>query len=249
MSDVKRVALVTGASSGIGKTCATELAKEGYIVIINYYPVPPCEADANNVVKEIESIGGQAKAMGCDVTDSAAVTKMVDDIAKEYGRIDVLVNNAGITRDGLLIRMSDEDWEKVVATNFNSVFYVTRPVAKVMMKQRSGNIVNMASITGVYGNAGQANYASTKAGVIGFTKTIAKELASRGIVANAVAPGFIETPMTEKLGTEKIGQIAENIPLKRLGKPEDIADVVKFLSKPNLYITGQVIGVDGGLVI
>jgi len=246
MSEVKRVALVTGASSGIGKVCATELAKEGYIVIINYYPVPPCEADANNVVKEIESEGGQAKAMGCDVTNSAAVTTMVDDIVKEFGRIDVLVNNAGITRDGLLIRMSDDDWEKVVATNFNSVFYVTRPVAKVMMKQRSGNIVNMASITGVYGNAGQANYASTKAGVIGFTKTIAKELASRGIVANAVAPGFIETPMTEKLDKEKI---AENIPLKRLGKPEDIADVVKFLSRPNLYITGQVIGVDGGLVI
>lgn len=246
MSDVKRVALVTGASSGIGKVCATELAKEGYIVIVNYYPAPPCEADANNVVKEIETAGGRAKAIGCDVTDSNAVNSMVNEIAGEFGRIDVLVNNAGITRDGLLIRMSDEDWEKVVATNFNSVFYVTRPVAKVMMKQRSGNIINMASITGVYGNAGQANYASTKAGVIGFTKTIAKELASRGITANAIAPGFIETPMTEKLDKEKI---AENIPLKRLGKPEDIADAAVFLAKPNSYITGQVIGVDGGLVI
>lgn len=246
MSDVKRVALVTGASSGIGKVCAQELAKEGCTVIINYYPVPPCEADANNVVKEIEAAGGKAKAIGCDVTDSSAVGNMVDEIVKEFGRIDVLVNNAGITRDGLLIRMSDDDWEKVVATNFNSVFYVTKPVAKVMMKQRSGNIVNMASITGVYGNAGQANYASTKAGVIGFTKTIAKELASRGIVANAVAPGFIETPMTEKLDTDKI---VERIPLGRLGQPGDIADIVKFLSRPNLYITGQVIGVDGGLVI
>lgn len=246
MSDVKRVALVTGASSGIGRVCALELAKEGCIVIINYYPVPPCEADANNVVKEIEAAGGQAKALGCDVTNSQAVNGMVDEIVKEFGRIDVLVNNAGITRDGLLIRMSDDDWERVVNTNFNSVFYVTRPVAKVMMKQRSGNIINMASITGVYGNAGQANYASTKAGVIGFTKTIAKELASRGIVANAVAPGFIETPMTEKLDRDKI---AERIPLGRLGKPEDIADVVKFLARPNSYITGQVIGVDGGLVI
>jgi 3-oxoacyl-[acyl-carrier protein] reductase len=165
---------------------------------------------------------------------------------EEFGRIDVLVNNAGITRDGLLVRMSDDDWERVVNTNLNSVFYVTRPVAKVMMKQRSGNIINMASITGVYGNAGQANYASTKAAVIGFTKTIAKELASRNIVANAIAPGFIATPMTEKLDTEKI---AERIPLKRLGMPEDIADLVKFLAKSNLYITGQVIGVDGGLVI
>ena len=242
----KRIALITGASSGIGKVCALELAKEGYTVIVNYYPVPPCEADANEVVKEIEALGSTGKAMGCDVTKSADVDKMVDEIVKEFGKIDVLVNNAGITRDGLLIRMSDDDWERVINTNLNSVFYVTRPVAKAMMKQRSGNIINMASITGVYGNAGQANYASTKAAVIGFTKTIAKELASRGIIANAIAPGFIATPMTEKLDTEKI---AERIPLKRLGTPEDIADLVKFLAKPNLYITGQVIGVDGGLVI
>lgn len=242
----KRIALITGASSGIGKVCALELAKDGYTVIVNYYPVPQCEADANNVVKEIEALGSSAKALGCDVTKSADVDKMIDDIVKEFGRIDVLVNNAGITRDGLLIRMSDDDWERVINTNLNSVFYVTRPVSKVMMKQRSGNIINMASITGVYGNAGQANYASTKAAVIGFTKTIAKELASRGIIANAIAPGFIATPMTEKLDTEKI---AERIPLKRLGTPEDIADLVKFLAKPNLYITGQVIGVDGGLVI
>lgn len=244
--DIKRVALVTGASSGIGRVCAVELAKEGFEVVINYYPVPPCEADANEVVKEIEALGGKAVAMGCDVTDSKAASEMIDKIAAECGRIDVLVNNAGITRDGLLIRMSDDDWEKVINTNLNSVFYVTKPVAKVMMKQRSGNIINMASITGVYGNAGQANYASTKAGVIGFTKTIAKELASRGIVANAIAPGFIKTPMTEKLDTDKI---AANIPLKRLGTPEDIADVVKFLAKSNSYVTGQVIGVDGGLVI
>lgn len=246
MSEEKRIALITGASSGIGRVCAIELAKEACTVIINYYPVPACEADAANVVKEIEASGGKAKAIGCDVTKSEEVEKMIAQIMDEFGRIDVLVNNAGITRDGLLVRMSDDDWERVINTNLNSVFYVTRPVAKIMMKQRSGNIVNMASITGVFGNAGQANYASTKAAVIGFTKTIAKELASRGIVANAVAPGFIATPMTEKLDTDKI---AERIPLKRLGTPEDIADLVKFLSKPNLYITGQVIGVDGGLVI
>lgn len=246
MSDTQRVALITGASSGIGRVCALELAKEGCTIVVNYYPVPPCEADANNVVKEIEELGGKAIAIGCDVTNSEAVSGMIDQIVKELGRIDVLVNNAGITKDNLLIRMSDEDWERVINTNLNSVFYVTKPVAKVMMKQRSGNIVNMASITGVYGNAGQANYASTKAAVIGFTKTIAKELASRGIVANAVAPGFIETPMTEKLDKEKI---AANIPLKRLGKPEDIANAVKFFSQPNSYITGQVLGVDGGLVI
>ena len=247
MNDVKNsIALITGASSGIGKVCAVELAKEGFTVIINYYPVPACETDAKNAVSEIEESGGCAKAIGCDVTNSTAVKEMVDEIVKEFGRIDVLVNNAGITRDGLLIRMSDDDWEKVITTNLNSVFFVTRPVARVMMKQRSGNIINMASITGVYGNAGQANYASTKAGVIGFTKTIAKELASRGITANAIAPGFIETPMTEKLDKEKI---AANIPLGRLGKPKDIADLVKFLAKPNSYITGQVIGVDGGLVI
>lgn len=246
MSEGKRTALITGASSGIGKVCALELAKEGYTILVNYYPVPPCEADANEVVKEIEAAGGSAKAFGCDVTKSEEVEKMTAEIVKEFGRIDVLVNNAGITKDGLLIRMSDDDWERVINTNLNSIFYVTKPVAKIMMKQRAGNIINMASITGVYGNAGQANYAATKAGVIGFTKTIAKELASRGIVANAIAPGFIATPMTEKLDTEKI---AERIPLKRLGTPEDIADLVKFLAKPNLYITGQVIGVDGGLVI
>ncbi len=244
--NINKVALVTGASSGIGRTCAIELAKDGFEVVVNYYPAPACEAEADEVVKEIENLGKKAIAIGCDVTDSKAVAEMIDRIVKDCGRIDVLVNNAGITRDGLLIRMSDEDWEKVVNTNFNSVFYVTKPVAKVMMKQRSGNIINMASITGVYGNAGQANYASTKAGVIGFTKTIAKELASRGITANAIAPGFIKTPMTEKLDT---GKIEANIPLGRLGTPEDIADVVKFLSKPGLYITGQVIGVDGGLVI
>ena len=244
MSDVKKVALITGASRGIGKVCAVEIAKLGYTAIINYYP--GCDADANDVVNEIKSVGGEAKALACDVTDSNAVREMVDKIVEEFGRIDVLVNNAGITRDGLLIRMSDEDWLNVINTNLNSIFFVTKPVAKVMMKQRSGHIINMASISGVYGNPGQANYSSAKSGVIGFTKAIAKELGSRGITVNAVAPGFIETPMTQHLDKEKI---AANIPLGRLGQPEDIAEVIKFLITGGTYIKGQVIGVDGGLVI
>ncbi|EKE03322.1 MAG: 3-ketoacyl-(acyl-carrier-protein) reductase [uncultured bacterium] len=244
MSDIKKIALVTGASRGIGKVCAVELAKVGYVAVINYYP--GCEDDANAVVKEIQDLGGEAKAIAADVTDSAAVQVMIDEIVKEYGRIDVLVNNAGITRDNLLIRMSDADWLSVINTNLNSIFYVTKPVAKVMMKQRTGHIINMASIVGVNGNPGQINYAAAKAGAIGMTKTLAKELGSRGITVNAIAPGFIETPMTQHLDTDKI---AERVPLGKLGQPEDIAAVVTFLVTKGTYITGQVIGVDGGLVI
>ncbi|OGH96175.1 MAG: 3-oxoacyl-[acyl-carrier-protein] reductase [Candidatus Melainabacteria bacterium RIFOXYA12_FULL_32_12] len=244
MSDIKKIALVTGASRGIGKVCAVELAKIGYVAIINYYP--GCDDDANSVVKEIQELGGEAKAIAADVTDSASVQKMVDEIVSEYGRIDVLVNNAGITRDGLLIRMSDADWLSVINTNLNSIFFVTKPVAKVMMKQRTGRIINMASIVGVNGNPGQVNYAAAKAGAIGMTKTLAKELGSRGITVNAIAPGFIDTPMTQHLDTAKI---AERIPLGKLGQPEDIAAVVTFLVTTGTYITGQVIGVDGGLVI
>lgn len=244
MSDIKKIALVTGASRGIGKVCAAELAKVGYVAVINYYP--GCEDDANAVVKEIQDLGGEAKAIAADVTDSAAVQVMIDEIVKEYGRIDVLVNNAGITRDNLLIRMSDADWLSVINTNLNSIFYVTKPVAKVMMKQRTGHIINMASIVGVNGNPGQINYAAAKAGAIGMTKTLAKELGSRGITVNAIAPGFIETPMTQHLDTDKI---AERVPLGKLGQPEDIAAVVTFLVTKGTYITGQIIGVDGGLVI
>lgn len=242
MSD-KKVALVTGASRGIGKACAIELAKAGYYTVVNYVS---SEETANKVVDEIKSLGGDACAMQCDVADKDAVKVMIEEVLAKLGRIDVLVNNAGITRDGLIIRMSEDDWEKVIQTNLNSVFYVTKPVVKAMMKQRSGCIVNMASVCGVYGNAGQTNYSAAKAGLIGFTKSLAKEVASRGITVNAVAPGFIQTDMTSKLDTEKI---AANIPLSRLGTADDIAQAVKFFAVSGSYITGQVLGVDGGLVI
>jgi len=243
MNQEYKVALVTGASRGIGKACALELAKIGYTVIVNY---ASNDDAANAVIKEIIDNGGQAKAIKCDVGNSETVKNMIDSILDEFKRIDVLVNNAGITRDGLFIRMSEEDWLKVINTNLSSAFYVTKPVARTMMKQRMGTIINISSICGVYGNAGQANYSSAKAGLIGFTKSLAKELAPRNITVNAIAPGFIETDMTNGLETEKI---VANIPLGRLGKPEDIAQTVKFLATAGSYITGQVIGVDGGLVI
>ncbi len=239
----KKVALVTGASRGIGKGCALELAEAGYDVIINY---ASSDAAAQEVVEEIKSKGVNAKAIKFDVSDKEQVEAAIADILTEFGRIDVLVNNAGITRDNLIIRMDDAAWEAVINTNLNSVFYVTKPVVKAMMKQRSGSIINMASVCGVYGNAGQTNYSAAKAGVIGFTKALAKEVASRGITVNAVAPGFIETDMTHGLAKEKI---AENIPLKRLGQVEDIAKTVKFLAEEGKYITSQVISVDGGLTI
>jgi len=243
MSENKKIAIVTGGSRGIGKACSIELAKEGYTVIVNY---AGNEAAANATVNEIKANGGEAVALKFDVSDKEAVKAAIDGIVKDFGRVDVLVNNAGITKDGLIIRMSEDDWDKVINTNLNSAFYVTKPVVKVMMKQRSGCIINMASVVGVYGNAGQANYAAAKAGLIGFTKTLAKELASRGITANAIAPGFIQTDMTHGLDAEKI---ASAIPLGRLGTVDDIAQTVKFLVKSGAYITGQVIGVDGGLVI
>lgn len=239
----KKIALVTGGSRGIGKACALELARAGYDLVINYVGN---EEAANSTVAEIKALGVDAYAAKFDVTDKDAVEKAIADIVTKYGRIDVLVNNAGITRDGLFIRMTPENWEAVINTNLNSAFYVSNPVVKIMMKQRSGSIVNMASISGVYGNAGQANYSSAKAGLIGLTKSLAKELASRGIRVNAIAPGFIETDMTKELNLEGI---TEHIPLKRLGQPEDIAKTVKFLAEDAAYITGQVLQVDGGLVI
>lgn len=243
MTDDKKVALVTGASRGIGKACAIELAKAGYDVVINY---AGNEEAANNTVSEIKALGRNAVAKKFDVSNKEAVDKAVSEIMEEFGRIDVLVNNAGITRDNLFIRMKDEEWLSVINTNLSSAFFVTSPVAKIMLKQRSGAIVNMASVSGIYGNAGQANYSAAKAGIIGFTKSLAKELASRNIRVNAVAPGFVQTDMTKDLPVDKI---VERIPLKTLGRPEDIAKTVKFLAVDGTYITGQVIGVDGGLVI
>lgn len=239
----KKVALVTGASRGIGKACAIELAKAGYSVAVNY---AGNQEAAENTVKEIQALGVEAKAYRFDVSSKEACEEAVSQILADFGQIDALVNNAGITRDGLFVRMADEAWEAVIDTNLNSAYNVTNPVAKIMMKARKGAIVNMASISGVYGNAGQTNYAAAKAGLIGFTKALAKEMGARGIRVNAVAPGFIQTDMTKDL---KLDGVAEHIPLRRLGLPEDIAKTVKFLVEDATYITAQVICVDGGLVV
>ena len=239
----EKLALVTGGSRGIGKACAIELAKAGYDVAINY--AGNVDA-ANKTVEELKALGVQAEAFKFDVSDKDAAAAGIDEIIAKFGRIDVLVNNAGITRDGLFMRMSDENWEAVINTNLSSAFYVSQPVVKVMMKQRSGAIVNMSSVVGVSGNAGQANYSAAKAGLIGLTKTLAKELGSRGIRVNAIAPGFINTDMTKDLDTSKF---TDFIPLKRLGEPEDIAKAVKFLAVDAEYVTGQVLEVDGGLII
>lgn len=239
----KKVALVTGGSRGIGKACALELAKSGYNVVINFVGN---EEAAAQTVSELKALGAEAFAAKFNVMDKEAVEAGIAQVMEKFGKIDVLVNNAGITRDGLFMRMNAENWEAVINTNLNSAFYVSNPVVKIMMKQRSGAIINMASISGVYGNAGQANYSAAKAGLIGLTKSLAKELGSRGIRVNAVAPGFINTDMTKDL---KLDGIVEHIPLRRLGEVEDIAKTVKFLAVDADYITGQVLQVDGGLVI
>lgn len=239
----EKLALVTGGSRGIGKACALELAKAGYDVVINY--AGNVDA-ANKTVEEIKALGVDSAAYKFDVSNKEQVDAGIAEIVEKFGRIDVLVNNAGITRDGLFMRMSDENWNAVINTNLSSAFFVSQPVVKVMMKQRSGAIVNMASVVGVSGNPGQANYSAAKAGLIGLTKTLAKELGSRGIRVNAVAPGFINTDMTKDLDTSKF---LDYIPLKRLGEVEDIAKTVKFLAADADYITGQVVEVDGGLII
>lgn len=239
----RKVALVTGASRGIGKSCALELAKAGYDIAVNF---AGNEEAANKTVEEIKALGVDASAFKFDVSKQEDAAKGVEAVLEKFGRIDVLVNNAGITRDGLFMRMSAENWDAVINTNLSSAFYVSQPVVKVMMKQRSGAIINMSSVVGVSGNAGQANYSAAKAGLIGLTKTLAKELGSRGIRVNAIAPGFINTDMTKDLDTSKF---TDFIPLKRLGEPEDIAKAVKFLAADSDYITGQVLEVDGGLII
>ena len=239
----ENLALVTGGSRGIGKACALHLAQAGYNVVINY---AGNEEAAKQTVSELEALGVKAEAVEFDISNHDEAQEAVAKIIEKYGRIDVLVNNAGITRDGLFMRMSKENWDAVINTNLTGAFNVTQPVIKVMMKQRSGAIVNMASIVGIYGNAGQANYAAAKAGLIGFTKSLAKELASRNIRVNAVAPGFVQTDMTKSLDS---AQISEHIPLKRLGDADDIAGAVKFLAVDATYVTGQVLQVDGGLTI
>ena len=238
-----KVALVTGGSRGIGRACALKLAEAGVNVVINY---AGNDEAAEKTVKDIEAFGVKAAKKKFNVADKEAVDNAIKEIVEEFGKIDILVNNAGITRDGLFMRMSETQWLDVINTNLNSAYFVTNPVSKLMIKQRSGAIINMASISGIYGNAGQANYSTAKAGLIGFTKALAKELASRNIRVNAVAPGFIQTDMTKDLPMDAI---VERIPLKKLGKPEDVAAAVKFLALDTDYITGQVLSVDGGLVI
>ena len=244
-----QVALVTGAGragKGIGRSIALRLAKEGAkIAIADFIP----EA-ADAVAKEVADIGGEAIAVYGSVSSPADVDAMVQATVDKFGKIDILVNNAGITRDNLLVRMSEQDWDIVLDTNLKGVFNCSKAVAKLMMRQRSGKIVNMASVMGIMGNAGQANYSASKGGVIALTKTTAKELGSRGVNVNAVAPGFIQTAMTEEMPEDAKAGIAEQIPLKRLGTPDDVAEVVLFLCGPAAsYITGQVIAVDGGMVM
>ena len=239
----EQVALITGGSRGIGKACAKELAKAGFDIAVIY---AGNEAAANETVSELKAMNVEAEAYKCDVSDAESVNECVAKVMEKFGRIDVLVNNAGITRDNLMLRMNHDDWNAVINTNLTGAFNMTKPIVKIMMKQRSGSIVNMSSIVGVVGNAGHANYSAAKAGLIGFTKSLAKELGSRNIRVNAIAPGFIKTAMTKGLD---IDSFAEHIPLKRLGEAEDIAVTVKFLAVDGKYITGQVIGVDGGLVV
>ena len=242
-----KVALVTGASRGIGRAVALKLASEGAKVAINY---AGSQGKAEEVKAEIEKMGGEAILVQANVADKDAVEQMVGAAVEAFGTIDILVNNAGITRDGLLARMKDEDFEAVVDTNLKGVFYCTKAVAKLMMKKRSGRIVNMASVVGITGNAGQTNYAASKAGVIGFSKSAAKELASRGITVNMVAPGFIATDMTDAMNEKAKEAVLGTIPLKREGSPSDVANAVLFLVSDNAaYITGQIVNVDGGMVM
>ncbi len=241
-----RVAIVTGASRGIGRAIAIALAAEGAKVAVNY---ASSSGPADEVVATITQAGGEAIALQADVSKSDQVDHLIKTVMDRWGRIDILVNNAGITRDTLLMRMKLEDWQAVIDTNLSGVFLCTRAVAKIMLKQKAGRIVNIASVAGQMGNPGQGNYSAAKAGVIGFTKTIAKELASRGITVNAVAPGFITTDMTKDLkGTE---ELLKYIPLGRFGQPEEVAGLVRFLAADPAaaYITGQVINVDGGMVM
>ncbi|MFV2073093.1 MAG: 3-oxoacyl-[acyl-carrier-protein] reductase [Thermoanaerobaculales bacterium] len=239
-----QVAVVTGGARGIGAEIARRLARGGARVVCADV------LDTSGIVQEIVGAGGAAEGRKLDVTDGEAAAAVIDAIHSDLGRLDILVNNAGITRDQLLIRMKPEDWDLVLDINLDGVFKVTQPAAKLMMRQRSGRIVNVASVVGLMGNAGQCNYAASKAGLIGFTKSLARELGPRNITVNAVAPGFIQTPMTDKLTDEQRDALIANVSIRRLGMPEDVADAVAFLAGPSAsYITGVALNVSGGLYI
>lgn len=243
----KKVALVTGAGRGIGRAIALALAEKGMFVIVNYNG---SAAKAQETVEEIRQAGGEAVSAACDVSDYNACGEMITALVKEYGHIDVLVNNAGITRDNLLMKMSEEDFDRVISVNLKGCFNTIKHLSRQLLKQRSGKIINISSVTGVMGNAGQANYCASKAGVIGLTKSAARELGSRGITVNAVAPGFIETEMTESLPDTVKAALTEQILLKRTGTAKEVAKVVAFLASDAAdYITGQVISVDGGMAV
>ena len=240
-----KIALITGAGRGIGRAIAIALAKEGAEVVINYNG---SEERAKEVKQTIEENGGKASIYKCNVSDFTACEAMIKDIVKEYGHLDILVNNAGITKDGLIMKMKEEDFDSVLNVNLKGTFNTIRHSARQMLKQRSGKIINISSVSGLLGNVGQANYAASKAGVIGLTKTMARELGSRGITVNAIAPGFVDTEMTEVLSEEIRENACKQIILGRFGKPEDIANTAVFLASDKAdYITGQVISVDGGM--
>lgn len=239
-----KVALVTGAAQGIGKAIGLRLAREGAQVVL-------CDvnlASAEKTAEEIRVLGSKAKAYGVNVADAGEVEKVVGEVAREFGRIDILVNNAGITRDALLLRMEEEAWDSVLDVNLKGTFLFSKACAKLMVKQKFGRIVNISSVSGQRGNPGQANYAASKAGIIGFTKSLSKELGARGITVNAIAPGFIQTAMTENLPQDAKDSYLKQIPLGRMGTPEDIAGAVAFLcSEDGAYISGQVLGINGGM--
>ncbi|EON73262.1 3-oxoacyl-[acyl-carrier-protein] reductase [Lysinibacillus sphaericus] len=242
-----KVAVVTGASRGIGRAIALKLAEEGAKIVVNY---SGSQVKAEEVVTLIQANGGEAIAVQASVSKSEEVTALMDAAVKTFGSLDILVNNAGITRDNLLMRMKEDEWDDVLDTNLKGVFLCTKAVTRQMMKQRTGRIINISSIVGVAGNAGQANYVAAKAGVIGLTKTTAKELASRNILVNAIAPGFIETEMTDQLPEELKQGMLTQIPLAKLGQPEDIAKAVVFLASDDAnYMTGQTLHIDGGMVM
>ncbi|MDA9312275.1 3-oxoacyl-[acyl-carrier-protein] reductase [Vicingaceae bacterium] len=241
-----KVALVTGATRGIGKGIALKLAENGADVAFSFLFGPE---SAKEVEKEVAAFGVKAMAFKSDAADFAAAEKLIADVSKNFGRIDIVVNNAGITKDGLLMRMTEENWDDVMNTNLKSVFNITKNVQRIMLKQRSGSIINLSSVVGVRGNAGQSNYAASKAGIIGFTKSIAQELGSRNIRCNAIAPGFIATEMTAELGEETINEWLKSVPLKRPGTAEDVANAVLFLgSDLSTYVSGQTLNVCGAML-